>query len=136
MKLSQLLEEKRKAKKRQAMAKTAKTVGITAVVGASVGAIGGVLFAPKSGKETRTDIKNSALDVNGKLKEKANELKGNLNTCISTSKDNLNTANTKIKDYLKNKKDTTKIDSPIEVKEISSVNETTDKTENKIEETI
>lgn len=104
MRLSQLLEEKRKAKKRQAMAKTAKTVGITAVVGASVGALGGILFAPKSGKETRDDIKNTAIDANEKMKVKASEAKTKISEKIQEGKGNLSEANSKIKDYIKNKR--------------------------------
>lgn len=109
MRLSQLLEEKRKAKKRQAMAKTATTVGITAVVGASVGALGGVLLAPKSGKETREDIKASAVDANEKLKVKAVEAKTKLNEGIQVGKENLNEANSKIREYLKNKRSGEKV---------------------------
>ncbi len=104
MRLSQLLEEKRKAKKRQAMAKTAKTVGVTAVVGASIGAIGGILFAPKSGKETREDLKNTAIDANKKLKAKTEEAKIALNEKMQTGKENISEANAKIKNYLKEKK--------------------------------
>ena len=104
MRLSQLLEEKRKAKKRQAMAKTAKTVGVTAVVGASIGAIGGILFAPKSGKETREDIKNTAIDANKKLKAKTEEAKIAFNEKMKTGKENISEANAKIKSYLKEKK--------------------------------
>ncbi|MGL4655992.1 MAG: YtxH domain-containing protein [Sarcina sp.] len=104
MRLSQLLEEKRKAKKRQAMAKTAKTVGITAVVGASVGALGGILFAPKSGKETREDLKNTAIDANEKMKVKASEAKVKINEKIKEGKGNISEANSKIKGYLKNKR--------------------------------
>lgn len=104
MRLSQLLEEKRKAKKRQAMAKTAKTVGVTAVVGASIGAIGGILFAPKSGKETREDLKNTAIYANKKLKAKTEEAKIALNEKMQTGKENISEANAKIKNYLKEKK--------------------------------
>ncbi|WP_297436386.1 YtxH domain-containing protein [uncultured Clostridium sp.] len=104
MRLSQLLEEKRKAKKRQAMAKTAKTVGIAAAIGTSIGAIGGLLFAPKSGKETREDIKNTAIDANEKLKVKASDAKVKLSETIKSQKENLTDANCKIKGYLKNKK--------------------------------
>ena len=121
MRLSQLLEEKRKAKKRQAMAKTAKTVGLTAVLGASVGAIGGVLFAPKSGKETREDIKNSSLEANEKLKIKASEAKVKLNEKIQEGKENLSEANLKIKDYLKNKRN--KSESTEDLEEIATTNE-------------
>lgn len=104
MRLSQLLEEKRKAKKRQAMAKTTKTVGVTAIVGASIGAIGGILFAPKSGKETREDLKNTAIDANKKLKAKTEEAKIALNEKMQTGKENISEANAKIKKYLKEKK--------------------------------
>ncbi|WP_297517410.1 YtxH domain-containing protein [uncultured Clostridium sp.] len=120
MRLSQLLEEKRKAKKRQAMAKTAKTVGITAIVGASVGALGGILFAPKSGKETREDLKNTAIDTNEKFKVKATDAKVKLNEKIQDGKGNLSEANLKIKDYLKSKKNKLEVvESNEEVAELS-----------------
>lgn len=118
MRLSQLLEEKRKAKKRQAMAKTAKTVGVTAVVGASIGAIGGILFAPKSGKETREDLKNTAIDANKKLKAKTEEAKIALNEKMQTGKENISEANAKIKKYLKEKKNKELVAPANEVEEV------------------
>lgn len=118
MRLSQLLEEKRKAKKRQAMAKTAKTVGVTAVVGASIGAIGGILFAPKSGKETREDLKNTAIDANKKLKAKTEEAKIALNEKMQTGKENISEANAKIKNYLKEKKNKELVAPANEVEEV------------------
>ncbi|MGL4741397.1 MAG: YtxH domain-containing protein [Sarcina sp.] len=127
MRLSQLLEEKRKAKKRQAMAKTAKTVGVTAIIGASVGALGGVLFAPKSGKETREDIKNSALDANEKLKSKASEAKVALNDKLQASKENIADANSKIKEYLKNKKSKDVIVEETAAQEVAVADEDTSK---------
>ncbi|MGL4760313.1 MAG: YtxH domain-containing protein [Sarcina sp.] len=124
MRLSQLLEEKRKAKKRQAMAKTAKTVGITAVVGASVGALGGILFAPKSGKETRNDLKNTAIDTNEKMKVKASETKVKFNEKLQEGKENLSDANTKIKNYLKAKRNKSEvIDTEAEVAEVATTEE-------------
>jgi gas vesicle protein len=39
------------------------------ILGALAGATAGVLFAPKSGKETREDIKNKAEELQGKAKE-------------------------------------------------------------------
>lgn len=39
------------------------------VLGALAGLTAGVLFAPKSGKATRDDIKNKALELTGKAKD-------------------------------------------------------------------
>lgn len=41
-------------------------IALGAVIGAAVGVVAGVLTAPKSGKETREDIKRTAGDVKGK----------------------------------------------------------------------
>lgn len=128
MKLSQLLEEKRKAKKRQAMAKTAKTVGVTAVVGASIGAIGGVLFAPKSGKETREDLKNSAITTNEKIKVKAGEAKTAFTDKFQSGKENVSDASSKIKEYLKSKKSNSNEEAlEIEATEVSTTEESEEK---------
>ncbi len=45
------------------------------VVGAAVGAVLGLLFAPKSGKELREEIKEKAAEGAEELKAKAEELK-------------------------------------------------------------
>lgn len=128
MKLSQLLEEKRKAKKRQAMAKTAKTVGVTAIVGASIGAIGGVLFAPKSGKETREDLKNSAITTNEKIKVKAGEAKTAFTDKFQSGKENVSDASSKIKEYLKSKKSNSNEEAlEIEATEVSTTEESEEK---------
>ena len=52
-------------------------IGITAgiVAGAAIGAAAGVLLAPKSGKKTRSAIKEKANDVIENIKEKASKLK-------------------------------------------------------------
>jgi gas vesicle protein len=46
-----------------------------ALIGAGAGLIAGILTAPKSGKETRADIKAKASDVKAKATTKANEAK-------------------------------------------------------------
>ena len=55
-----------------------KKFGLGILVGAVVGVIAGLLTAPKSGKETRQDIKNKAKEVKGaaerKLKDAHKEL--------------------------------------------------------------
>jgi gas vesicle protein len=38
-------------------------------IGALIGVVGGILFAPKSGKETRDDLRKSAEDLLDKTKE-------------------------------------------------------------------
>lgn len=55
-----------------------KKFGIGVLIGAAVGVVAGLLTAPKSGKETRQDIKNKAHEVKGsaerKLKDAHKEL--------------------------------------------------------------
>jgi gas vesicle protein len=55
-----------------------KKFGVGIVLGAIAGVIAGILTAPKSGKETRQDIKNKAKEVKGvaerKLKDAHKEL--------------------------------------------------------------
>ena len=53
------------------MAKGGK-FALGALIGVAVGAVAGILTAPKSGKETRADIKRKA----GEFKEDAGELAG------------------------------------------------------------
>lgn len=47
-----------------------------ALIGAAAGLVAGILTAPKSGKETRADIKAKATEVKGKAVNKVNEVKG------------------------------------------------------------
>ncbi len=47
--------------------KTMKGVGVGLAVGALAGAVAGILFAPKSGKETREDIKNYLEEMKDKI---------------------------------------------------------------------
>jgi gas vesicle protein len=51
----------------------AKKIAVGAVVGAAAGFVAGVLLAPKSGKETREDLKNGSKKV---VKEADKQLKG------------------------------------------------------------
>ena len=75
------------------------------VVGGAIGAIAGVLLAPKSGTETRDDIANTAKemlrkadetakqiqsktdDAIGELQKKGEEIKGKLQDLINKQKD-------------------------------------------------
>lgn len=46
-----------------------------ALVGAVAGVVAGLLTAPKSGKETRADIKNKAVELKGEAVDKAEQVK-------------------------------------------------------------
>jgi gas vesicle protein len=51
-------------------AKSTKKMGLGILIGAVAGVVTGLLTAPKSGKETRADIKNKAKDVRGSAERK------------------------------------------------------------------
>lgn len=50
-----------------------KKFGLGILIGAVVGVVAGLLTAPKSGKETREDIKNKAKEVKGSAERKMKE---------------------------------------------------------------
>ncbi len=52
-----------------------KFLPIAAIVGAVAGVVAGVLVAPKSGKETRADIKAKADELKAKGESKVDEFK-------------------------------------------------------------
>lgn len=47
-----------------------------AIIGAVAGVVAGVLTAPKSGKETRADLKNRANELKDEATDKAEQVKG------------------------------------------------------------
>ncbi|HSH35928.1 YtxH domain-containing protein [Schnuerera sp.] len=65
MKLIDLLNEKKKKAERQEKVDTAKKIAI----GTAIGAITGILFAPKSGKETREDIAKKTKETTETVKK-------------------------------------------------------------------
>ena len=56
--LIKFYEKKKKEKQRRLKIQTAKKILIGTVAGSLSGLVGGLLFSPKSGKETREDIGN------------------------------------------------------------------------------
>ena len=89
MKLSDLLEQKRKEKAKKETVKNTKIATTSVVVGATVGAIGALLFAPKSGKDTRKAISEKSKKVANSVSEKVKETKGNFDNKITNSKENI-----------------------------------------------
>lgn len=57
------------------MAKNSGKFFMAGLLGALAGAVGGLLLAPKSGKETREDIAKLALQISKKVKTEASETK-------------------------------------------------------------
>ena len=57
------------------------------LVGAAVGAVAGLLLAPKSGKETQADLRQAARGVVGDLDRRANEVWGDLTGRIDDLKE-------------------------------------------------
>lgn len=104
MSLAKLIDEKRKAKARAERNKKAKVAITGAAIGTLAGVLGGLLLAPKSGKETRNDIKEGSKKAAQKLNDKSVELKENLNTQVAKGKENISDAKSKIKEYLNSKK--------------------------------
>lgn len=66
---------------------------LSTVVGGGIGALSGILLAPKSGKDTRDDIKEKVNNAKAKTIEQSENLKNNVKE-----------AKSKIKDYLKDRK--------------------------------
>ncbi|MGH4124184.1 MAG: YtxH domain-containing protein [Clostridium sp.] len=117
-------DKKKKEKQRKLRIQTAKKILIGTAAGSVSGLLGGLLFSPKSGKETREDIANSskeltnnikektielkgnAADAKVKLKQKSTELKGAINNKVADAKDNVTDAKVKVSQYLNEKKTT------------------------------
>lgn len=68
---------------------TKKFLPIAAVVGAVAGVIAGVLVAPKSGKETRADIKTKANELKDKAEAEVGKAKTSLDKSVSDAKKKL-----------------------------------------------
>ena len=74
----------------------------SAFFGAIVGAIGGILFAPRSGKETRGMIKDKASELGDKTKEALDNTKDKAKNFYDDAKDKI--AEKKEELFDKNKK--------------------------------
>lgn len=68
------------------MANNGKKFALGAIVAAGVGYIAGILTAPKSGKETRTDIKNAAVELKKQAEIKLKTLNTELADALALAK--------------------------------------------------
>ena len=118
MGLYKIIERKRRAEKRKATAK----VIVTGMSGVTLGAIAGILFAPKSGKETRDDIKEKSEVIVEQVKNKTVDIKENLTDKAIQSKEDLIEAKKRISEYL-NKKKASEEENSIEAEEEQEVTE-------------
>jgi gas vesicle protein len=75
MKLLKIIDDSRKKKEKAKKVKAAKKMATAATVGSAVGAIAGVLLAPKSGKETRQDIVNNVKSTSENVRNSARDIK-------------------------------------------------------------
>ncbi len=89
MNLIKSIKDAKKKKEIAKKVKVAKKLATVATVGSAVGAVAGVLLAPKSGKETRQDIVNSAKSASqsvrnsaGNMKEKAVGIQNKVKTAL------------------------------------------------------
>ncbi|MCC0764041.1 YtxH domain-containing protein [Clostridioides sp. ES-S-0006-03] len=126
MNLSKKIEDKRKAKQRAEKAKQAKIATAGVVLGAVTGAVGGVLLAPKSGKETREDIKDASQQIADKINMKTVDVKGKMSEKLEDRNGNFIESKQKIRNYIDNKKrveDSSEEDKVIDIVEPVSVTE-------------
>ena len=100
MSLSKKIQAKRQAKIKAEKIKKAKT----AAAGVAAGAVGGTLLAPKSGKETREDIKNASKQAVDAVSDKAAGAKAKAGDVLGAQKEKFNDSKAKIKEYLDAKK--------------------------------
>ena len=98
--LRELFEDRKKKRQREKLVVGAKSVAVGSIVGATLG----LLFAPKSGKETREDIANKSSETKDKLVEKTKATKATISKKVSEGKKDVSTAKEKISEYLASKK--------------------------------
>ncbi|MBU3158211.1 YtxH domain-containing protein [Clostridium frigoris] len=107
MMFSNWFKNHKKEMQRKSKIRTAKKVVFGAAAGSLSGIIGGLLFSPKAGKETRKDIADSSKELKNNIKEKSIVLKENIDNKVTDAKDSLIDAKAKISEYLNEKKAST-----------------------------
>ncbi len=93
MQILKAIKDVKIKREREKKIKVVKKVAIAASVGSAIGAATGLLFAPKSGRETRQDIANGVKDASeyvrssaGNVKEKAIEVQEGLKGALGNAR--------------------------------------------------
>lgn len=89
MSIKEVLNRAKRGKRKARAVETAKKVGTGIGVGAAIGSALGVLFAPKSGKETRQDIADTAKTSVENIKVGANEASAKIVKVIEDGKERI-----------------------------------------------
>jgi len=82
------------------MGKTAKKLAIGTIIAAAAGYVAGILTAPKSGKETRKDIKDVTVKSVAEAEKQLKKLHTELNTMINKAKAEASTVKGKAREEL------------------------------------
>jgi len=82
------------------MGKTAKKFAIGTIIAAAAGYVAGILTAPKSGKETRKDIKDVTVKSVAEAEKQLKKLHTELNTMINKAKAEASTVKGKAREEL------------------------------------
>jgi gas vesicle protein len=82
------------------MRKSTKRFAFTTMAAVAAGYVAGILTAPKSGKETRADIKNTAEKSYAEAEKELKKLHTELSQALEVAKTKLETANGKSREEL------------------------------------
>ena len=75
-------------------------------IGAAIGAIAGILLAPKSGEETREQLGQMASDMSKKTDETVQDIKRKADNLITDAQEKSEEIMSKLQDMLNKQKDT------------------------------
>ena len=89
MSIKEVLNKAKRKKKQAQTIDAAKKVGMGLGLGAAIGSALGVLFAPKSGKETRKDIADTAKDTVVNIKENVSEMGERISMIVEEGKERI-----------------------------------------------
>lgn len=89
MSIKDYINKAKRDKQRAQNMDTAKKVGLGLGIGAALGGIFGVLFAPKAGKDTREDIAKAAKEAAEKIKENAEQVGEKIQKVVEEGKEKI-----------------------------------------------